>query len=181
MLIYIGKLFYFISHIIERLICKYQLSTIEHGKGCRIEGKGRFTSNNIYFGKNVTVGSHSIFLSSDANIIIGNHVMFGPHVLIASGNHRTDVVGEYMTDVKDKLPENDVDVIIEDDVWIGMGSIILKGVRIGKGSIIGAGCVITRNVSPYSIIIGNPIRKELQRFTSEEVRIHEEIILKNHN
>lgn len=47
-------------------------------------------------------------------------------------------------------------VIIEDDVWIGMGAVILKGVRIGKGSIVAAGAIVTRDVPPNSIVAGNP-------------------------
>ena len=48
------------------------------------------------------------------------------------------------------------EIIIEDDVWIGWGAIILKGVRVGEGSIIGAGSVVTRDVQPFTIVGGNP-------------------------
>lgn len=47
-------------------------------------------------------------------------------------------------------------IFIEDDVWIGFGSIVMKGVRIGKGSVIGAGSVITKDIKPYSVVVGNP-------------------------
>jgi len=47
---------------------------------------------------------------------------------------------------------------IEDDVWIGFNAILLKGVRIGRGAVIGAGAVITKNVDPYTVVVGNPQR-----------------------
>ncbi len=47
-------------------------------------------------------------------------------------------------------------VIIEDDVWIGMGAVILKGVRIGQGSVVAAGAVVTRDVPPNTVVAGNP-------------------------
>ena len=47
---------------------------------------------------------------------------------------------------------------IEDDVWIGANSTILKGVKIGKGSVIGAGTIVTRNVPPNVVVVGNPAR-----------------------
>ncbi len=50
-------------------------------------------------------------------------------------------------------------VIIEDDCWIGAGAIILNGITIGKGSVVGAGSVVTKDVPPYTIVAGNPARK----------------------
>lgn len=49
-------------------------------------------------------------------------------------------------------------VVIEDNVWIGEFAAILKGVTVGKGSIIGSHCVVTQDVPPYSIVVGNPAR-----------------------
>jgi galactoside O-acetyltransferase len=48
--------------------------------------------------------------------------------------------------------------MIGDDVWIGIGAIILQGIRIGRGSIIGAGSVVTRDIPPFSIAMGTPAR-----------------------
>ena len=50
-------------------------------------------------------------------------------------------------------------VIIEDDVWIGTGAIIVDGVSVGQGAVIGAGSVVTKNVEPYAIVVGNPARE----------------------
>jgi acetyltransferase-like isoleucine patch superfamily enzyme len=102
--------------------------------------------------------------------------MFGPNVSVHGGNHRHDIIGKYMIDIKldEKLPENDQDVIIEDDCWIGTGAIILKGVTIGEGSIIGAGSVINKSVAPYSIVVGSKQQQIFSRFSSEEIKIHKE-------
>ena len=65
--------------------------------------------------------------------------------------------------------------IIEDDVWIGAGAIIMSGVRIGKGSIVAAGSVVTSNVEPYSIYGGVPAKKISNRFnTVEEQEAHQQ-------
>ncbi len=79
-----------------------------------------------------------------------------------------------MISIKDceKLPENDQDVIIEDDVWIGQNAIILKGVRIGEGSVIGAGSIVTKNVPPYTIHIGTHETKEWARFSEDDIIKH---------
>ena len=50
-------------------------------------------------------------------------------------------------------------IVIEDDVWIGFNATILKGVKIGKGAIIGASTIITKDVPPYAIMVGSPARQ----------------------
>jgi acetyltransferase-like isoleucine patch superfamily enzyme len=74
----------------------------------------------------------------------------------------------------DKLPENDKDVIIEDDVWVGTGAIILKGVTIGEGSVIAAGAVVTKDVPPYTIYISP--QRDKQRFTDVEIVEHKQLL-----
>lgn len=134
------------------------------------------TYHNTSIGNHSSIGPNSCLLSTRANIIIGNYVMFGPHVFIITGNHRTDIPGRLMVSIKDKdkLPENDQDVVIEDDVWIGANAIILKGVTIGIGSIISAGSVVTHDVEPYSIMGGSPAKLIKKRFTDEELKYHKE-------
>jgi maltose O-acetyltransferase len=58
------------------------------------------------------------------------------------------------------VPENtkSAPVVIEDDVWIGFNAIILKGVRVGRGAVVGAGSVITKDVDPFTVVVGNPQR-----------------------
>ena len=89
-----------------------------------------------------------------------------------------DVIGEYMIDVKQKLPQNDQSVIIEDDVWIGANVTILKGVTIGRGSVVAAGAVVTKTFPPYSIIGGVPAKIIKMRFNPVEIGEHEKILNK---
>ena len=116
-------------------------------------------------------------MSSDSTLTIGNHVMISPNVSFITGNHRTDVVGEYMINVKEKLPNNDEEIIIEDDVWIGAGATILKGTVIGRGCVIGAGSIIgSMKILPYSICLGNPVRIVQKRFDKETIEKHEKLL-----
>ena len=64
----------------------------------------------------------------------------------------------------EKLPENDLDVVFEGDNWIGASAIILKGVTIGKGSVIAAGSVVTKSIEPYTIVGGVPAKTIKKRF-----------------
>lgn len=113
------------------------------------------------------------YIGDDTRIWSANKIIIGKRVEISYGVNIHDTIShslsakERFTHMVDILTTghpstlNNVPskpVIIEDDVWIGFNSIILKGVTIGKGSIIGAGSVITHDVPEYSIVVGNPQR-----------------------
>ena len=88
--------------------------------------------------------------------IIGRYVMMGPEVIILSKNHTHNDIQIPMCEQGDT---NDLPVNIQDDVWIGARTIILPGVNIGRGSIIAAGSVVSKDVDEYSIVAGNPAIK----------------------
>lgn len=100
--------------------------------------------------------------------------MFGPEVVIIGGNHNTRMIGSFMSDVHEKEIGDDADVSIADDVWIGARTIVLKGVKIGRGAIVGAGSVLTKDVPPYAVMVGNPAKLTKFRWTPETIVRHEE-------
>ena len=107
----------------------------------------------IVLGDHVGIGPRCTFL---CDIEIGNKVLIASNVgLLGSDDHRYDIVGKAMWDSgrgdRHKIK-------IEDDVWIGFNATILKGVTIGKGAVIGACSVVTKDVLPYKVVVGNPAR-----------------------
>lgn len=83
--------------------------------------------------------------------------MMGPDVLIISRhqNHRFDDLSRPMRlqGYAESAP-----VVIEDDVWLGARVIVLPGIRIGRGAVVGAGAIVTKDVPPYAVCVGNPAR-----------------------
>ncbi len=105
---------------------------------------------------------------------IGAYVMLGPRVLIVGDDHRFDEPGVPM--IFSGRPEKRK-TTLERDVWIGAGATIMSGVTIGRGSIIAAGAVVTKDVPPYEIHAGVPAKKLRDRFENEEQKqIHEEML-----
>ena len=131
---------------------------------------------NMSVGDGSSIPKGSTFYCTEAPLTIGKKVIFGPHPTIITGDHRIDVVGKFIIDSHDKLPLNDAPVIIEDDVWTGANVTILKGVTIGRGSVIAAGAVVTKSCPPYSIIGGVPAKVLKFRFTVDEVMEHERLL-----
>lgn len=135
-----------------------------------------FGLENLSLGNNVSIPRFAHIFCTDAPLTIGNNVIFGPAPTIVTGDHRIDVIGKPIFLSYDKLPENDSPVIIEDDVWVGANVTILKGVTIGRGSVIAAGGIVNKSTPPYSISGGIPARTIKFRFTIEEILKHERIL-----
>jgi acetyltransferase-like isoleucine patch superfamily enzyme len=115
-----------------------------------------------------TYGAENEFLEIGDFVSIASGVKF-----ILGGNHSTKTFSTYPFKVKLFNDFNESTskgpIIIKDDVWIGTDSIILSGVTIGQGAIIGAGTVVSKNIPPYAIAIGNPAQIVKYRF-DEEIR-----------
>lgn len=135
-----------------------------------------FGLNNLSLGNNVSMPRFSHIFCTDAPLTIGNNVIFGPAPTIVTDNHRIDVIGKPIFLSYDKLPENDAPVIIKDDVWVGAHVTILKGVIIGRGSVIAAGSVVNKPTPPYSINVGIRAKTIKFRFTIDEILEHERIL-----
>jgi maltose O-acetyltransferase len=112
----------------------------------------------INSGKKIAIGDNSgIGLNNfiSGPLIMGHNVITGPNCTFLSMNRdtsRTDVPMIEQGFQRAKPP------IIEDDVWIGANVTVLPGRRIGKGSIVAAGTIVSRDVSPYTIVAGSPVR-----------------------
>lgn len=135
-----------------------------------------FGLENLSLGNNVSIPRFAHIFCTDAPLTIGNNVIFGPAPTIVTGDHRIDVIGKPIFFSLEKLPENDAPVIIEDDVWIGAHVTILKGVTIGRGSVVAAGGIVNKSTPPYSISGGVPARVIKFRFTIDEILEHERIL-----
>ncbi|EOT2959482.1 CatB-related O-acetyltransferase [Clostridium perfringens] len=139
--------------------------------------------NKIIVGKK-TYGPLNVYTWGDNNerLIIGNYVSIANDVkFILGGNHRYDILSTYPFKVK--LGVNNIEaysngkIEICDDVWIGMNSMIMSGVTIGRGAVVAAGSVVTKNVEPYSIVGGNPCKLIKYRFDKELIKKVNEIDL----
>lgn len=122
---------------------------------------------NLWLSCGVTEGNEGAFLIGDCSFIgpnavigaggwiaIGSHVQIGPNVTITAENHRFSGVNQ-MIDQQGLTHEG---ITIEDDCWIGGGVSILDGVTLGRGSVVGAGAVVTRSLPSYSVAVGVPAR-----------------------
>ena len=149
-----------------------------------------------YFGKNVYISNDS-FLSNPKNIYLyGNNGLKRAIILttnarfimkknsgasyglkVSTGNHARIIGIPYRCITEATKPKGlDRDVVVEEDVWMGMNVTLLNGVIIGRGATIGAGAVVTKSVPPYCICVGVPAKVIKFYWTIEEILLHEENI-----
>jgi len=127
----------------------------------------------LIIGKYCFIGKNSWICP---NVTIGNYVMIAPECAILGGDHIYNIPTKPIIYSGRPLTKK---TLIEDDVWIGYRVIINAGVSIGKGSIVAAGSIVTKDVEPYTIVGGNPAKKIALRFsTTEEKTIHNEMLKK---
>ena len=111
------------------------------------------SGRDIEIGDESGIGEH---VQIPNNTIIGNYVMLGRYSFVLDRNHE---YADITIPINKQGFKETKQLVIEDDCWIGAGAIILNGVTVGKGSIVGAGSVVTKNVDPYSVVVGNPAKK----------------------
>ncbi|BCW49580.1 hypothetical protein StoSoilB13_19220 [Arthrobacter sp. StoSoilB13] len=85
----------------------------------------------------------------------------------------------HSTWVGDRDEDNLDRVDIENDAWIGASAIVLGGVTVGEGAVVGAGSVVTKDVEPYSIVVGNPARMIGKRFSAAQEQLHRSAIARD--
>jgi galactoside O-acetyltransferase len=117
----------------------------------------------------INAGAH---VSGDVRI--GDRVMIGPDVKLLSGRHLFNLPGRQPRYLRASAenPEQLDTLRVEDDVWIGAGSIVVGGVTVGQGSVLGAGSVASRDVPPFVVAVGVPARPVRRIFDDATLREH---------
>ncbi|MBI3773322.1 MAG: acyltransferase [Gammaproteobacteria bacterium] len=143
---------------------KFRLSTVIKGHENIVLGDNFSSMGVLYIyanddgylevGNNCVVNTNVQLGASGGKLIIGDNVMIGPNVVIRATNHGTRK-GAFMN----AQPHSYGEINVEDDVWIGSNSVITSGVTLAKGTVVGAGAVVTKSTEPYSIVGGVPARK----------------------
>lgn len=125
----------------------------EIGTDCYIEPPlhANWAGANVHFG-NCVYANFGLTLVDDTDIYVGDNVMFGPNVVVATAGHPIEKNLRYLQ------MQFNVPVHIGTNVWIGAGAVILPGVTIGDNTVIGAGSVVTKDIPSNVVAVGNPCK-----------------------
>ena len=109
------------------------------------------------YGQNIYAGDH-VYLNSLCTIIDNNEVHIGQHVMIGPAVQIYTAAHVLQAQARNQGWEVAKAIVIEDNVWIGGGAILLPGVRVGRNAVVGAGAVVTHSVPADTVVAGNPAR-----------------------
>ena len=155
---------FFTGRMLKDLLNLLAYYSVNHSLGLRQAQIGKSSkihatvilrqAHNIIIGEHCLINHNTVLQAGhgDAKIRIGNFVHTGTNVMMIAFNH-----GFYTREIPTiKQDYIDASIVIDDDVWIGGGAVILSGVHIGKGAIIAAGAVVNKDVPEYAIVGGIP-------------------------
>lgn len=125
----------------------------ECGDNCYIElpFHANWGGHHLHFGSNIYV-NFNLTVVDDGHVYVGDRVMFGPNVTIATAGHPIN------PELRERGLQFNRDVSIGENAWIGAGVVIVPGVHIGKNSVIGAGSIVTKDIPDNVLAVGNPCR-----------------------
>ena len=150
-------------------------------------GHNLTTAKNCFNARCVTVGKGTYgeldvrhFGNPNERVVIGNYCSIGPEcVFMTGGEHRYDGLSTYPFRVKLGLCGNESvtrgPIVVEDDVWLGFRATVMSGVRIGKGAVVAAGALVTKDVPPYAIVGGVPAKVIKYRFPETVIKELEKV------
>jgi len=161
---------------------------VKIGKWCTV-GARVILESDVEIGDYTYLNSSKYWITVESNVKFGKYCSVAPGVHIGAGNHDITAVTthpilfdkyylpalyEGTKQLASGLIDADRSTVIGNDVWIGLGAVIKRGITIGDGAVIAAGAVVVKDVPAYAVVGGNPARIIKYRTSEENIRFFEE-------
>ena len=139
-----------------------------------------YNKENFIMEEHTKVDHNAIIMNTNAKFIVHKYSGGMLNLVVITGNHPM-VIGKFYRTVSKKKDGIDIslydkDVVVDEDVWVGANATLLCGVHIGRGAVVGAGAVVTKNVPPYSLVGGVPAKPIKFKWTIDEILQHESMV-----
>ena len=141
-----------------------------------------YSTKNLYVDEDAGFLPGALIMNPRAKFILKKHSGASHNLTVVCGNHLS-LVGKWKNDISDAIKdelikdkEYDKDIIVDEDVWMGVNVTLMQGVHISRGCIVGGGSVVRRSTPPYSIVLGNPAKVVGFVFSAEEIIEHEKVL-----
>lgn len=146
------------------------------GPHCKIGRDTALVPQNIFMDDYSIIQDRNNFISYDGKLVLGKYSVISSGCIIIPANHQPVFGVPFYVATMTHIGDDSRTIEIAEDVWVGAGSILLPKCKIGRGAIVGAGSVVTKEIPPYSVVVGNPARVIAAKFSKEMIIAHEKCL-----
>lgn len=146
------------------------------GKYSIVKSNSVLQKNNIIIDDWAIIQDQTNFISSKGKLRVGKYSVISSGCIIVPSAHRLTVGVPFYLTTMTHFNDEEGDIVIEEDCWIGAGCILLPKCNIGRGAVVGAGSVVTKNVPPYAVVVGAPAHIIASKFSLEQIIRHEAVL-----
>lgn len=136
-----------------------------------------YNPKGLFLYENVKLLQFSCIINSKhEKVIIKKYSVIAAHSTFVTNNHISTVTIPQFLLGQSHINDKSRDIIVNEDCWIGTGVIVLAGVNVGRGSVIGAGSIVTKDIPPYAVVAGNPAKIIAVKFSIPQIIEHEKAL-----
>ena len=148
----------------------------EIGKHTFVNPNSQLVPENMYLDDYVVIQDNTNFISLNGKLYVKKYSVISSGCIIVPSPHVLKVGVPFYLNAQYHIGDVNKDIVIEEDCWIGAGAILLPGVTIRRGTVVGAGAVVTKDTLPYSVVAGVPAKLIATKFTLQQVLQHEKML-----
>lgn len=141
-----------------------------------VKQNSQLVPSNMYLDDYVIIQDGNNFISHTGKLIVKRYSVISSGCIIVPGTHKLKVGVPFYLAAQNHIGDIDYDIVIDEDCWIGAGSILLPNIHIGRGTVVGAGAVVTKDTLPYSVVAGVPAKVIGVKFDLQSCIEHEKCL-----
>ncbi len=166
-----------IRNLGARTVAGYRIKDFGHiGNHCKIGADCILVPQNMYLDDFVIIQGRNNFISYKGKLVVKKYSVISSSCIIVPSNHVLSVGVPFYLSTISHIGDEDHTILVGEDVWIGAGCKLLPKSSFGRGCIVGAGSVVTKEIPPYAVVAGSPAKIIAVKFSKEDILEHEKKI-----
>jgi virginiamycin A acetyltransferase len=135
-----------------------------------------FDPQYVYLHEQTRLSNRTRVISSGGKFIMKKYSLAAVNLLVVTGNHTPTVGIPSFIMVDTHINDKEVDIVVEEDVWIGANVTLIPGAYLSRGVVCGAGCIVNRRIPPYAVVVGTPAKIIASKFSINQILEHEKAL-----
>ena len=146
------------------------------GKHSIVASNSTLNQKNVFIDDFCVIQSHTNFISNKGKLIVKKYSVISSGCIIVPGSHQLTVGVPFYLSTTNHINDDEGDIIIDEDCWVGAGCILLPKCHIGRGAVVGAGSIVKKEIPPYAVVVGTPARIIATKFSINQILKHESLL-----